>query len=133
MHTQLSFVTYTNNFPPPNIRTHTMHAEEERRNIPMSSIENYDVAEVVARFLQVPVDHLERAICKKKTIMRGEEIISPLSAEMAQNVCDAFVKGIYGRLFVWIVKKINRTISKPKVRVVVGSVFVRDKRLSPLT
>ena len=99
----------------------------------MSSIENYDVAEVVARFLQVPVDHLERAICKKKTIMRGEEIISPLSAEMAQNVCDAFVKGIYGRLFVWIVKKINRTISKPKVRVVVGSVFVRDKRLSPLT
>ena len=109
-----------------------MHAEEERQNIPMSSINNHDVAEVVANFLQVPVDHLERAICKKKTITRGEEIISPLSAEMARNVCDVFVKGIYGQLFVWIVKKINRAIFKPKVRVVVESVFVRGKRLSAL-
>ena len=110
-----------------------MHTEEERRNMPVSSIENHDVAEVVAHVLQVPVDHLERAICKKKTITRGEEIISPLSADTAQDVCDAFVKGIYGRQFVWIVKKINRAIFKPKVggvvceRCVGGGVFVKGK------
>jgi len=100
-----------------------MHSEEEKRNMPVSSVDNHDMAEVAAHFLQVPVDHLERALCKKKTITRGEEIISPLSAETAQDVCDAFVKGIYGRQFVWIVKKINRAIFKPKVRkLVVGSV-----------
>ena len=27
---------------------------------------------------------------------------------------DAFVKGIYGRMFIWIVSKINAAIYKPK-------------------
>ena len=43
-------------------------------------------------------------------------MVSPISASAAQDVCDAFVKGIYGRVFVWIVQKINRTIYKPPVR-----------------
>ena len=37
------------------------------------------------------------------------------SAETARDVCDAFVKGLYGRQFIWIVQKINRAIYKPKV------------------
>lgn len=31
----------------------------------------------------------------------------------ALDVRDAFVKGIYGRMFVWIVDKINKAIYKP--------------------
>ena len=42
--------------------------------------------------------------------------MSPISGSAAQDVCDAFVKGIYGRVFVWIVQKINKTIYKPPVR-----------------
>ena len=37
------------------------------------------------------------------------------SSEKARDVCDAFVKGIYGRQFIWIVQKINQAIYKPKV------------------
>uniref|UniRef100_A0A665TIV3 Myosin VIIAa n=1 Tax=Echeneis naucrates TaxID=173247 RepID=A0A665TIV3_ECHNA len=43
----------------------------------------------------------------------GETVSTPLSMEQALDVRDAFVKGIYGRLFVWIVEKINAAIYKP--------------------
>ena len=44
--------------------------------------------------------------------MQGKENRTPMKIESAKDVQDAFVKGIYGRLFSWIVSKINSTISK---------------------
>lgn len=89
--------------------------EVEKRNLPVSFIENHDVSDLCAeKFLEVPADDLERALCTKATLTHGETIISPQNARVARNVCDAFVKGIYGRLFVWIVKKINVAIYRPK-------------------
>ncbi|KAI1903182.1 hypothetical protein AGOR_G00024580 [Albula goreensis] len=46
-------------------------------------------------------------------ITRGESVSTPLSMDQALDVRDAFVKGIYGRLFVWIVDKINAAIYRP--------------------
>lgn len=40
--------------------------------------------------------------------------ISTLSRDQSVDIRDAFVKGIYGRLFVHIVSKINNAIYKPK-------------------
>ncbi|CAF4575753.1 unnamed protein product, partial [Rotaria magnacalcarata] len=40
--------------------------------------------------------------------------ITHLSQEQAFDVRDAFVKGIYGKMFIWIVEKINSAIFKPK-------------------
>ncbi|GAA6066987.1 unconventional myosin-VIIa, partial [Tachysurus ichikawai] len=40
-------------------------------------------------------------------ITRGESVSMALSVDQGFDVRDAFVKGIYGRLFVWIVDKIN--------------------------
>jgi hypothetical protein len=40
--------------------------------------------------------------------------VSTLSREQSVDVRDAFVKGIYGRLFVLIVNKINNAIYRPK-------------------
>ena len=37
-----------------------------------------------------------------------------MSTEVAMDVRDAFVKGIYGRMFIWMVDKINIAIFKPK-------------------
>ena len=42
-------------------------------------------------------------------------IFSPVSVAKAIEIRDAFVKGIYGRVFVWIVNKINQAIFQPKV------------------
>ena len=104
--------------PPPQTSTHS-HTEVEKQNLPVSYIDDRKAAELAAQFLGVPADMLERALCTRKTITRREEIISPLSAETAQDICNAFVKGIYSRQFVWIVKKINQAIFKPKVCVCV--------------
>ena len=89
--------------------------EVEKRNLPVSFIENREACQTAAEFLKVPADALEKALCTKTTLTRGEVIVSPLNAETAHDVCDAFVKGIYGRQFVWIVQKINEAIFKPKV------------------
>ena len=90
--------------------------EVEKRNLPVSFIENKDVAKSAAHFLGVLPDGLEKAMCTKTTVTRGESIVSPLGSSTARDVCDAFVKGIYGRMFIWIVGKINQVIFKPKVR-----------------
>jgi myosin heavy subunit len=39
-----------------------------------------------------------------------------LTAKWHQDIRDAFAKGVYGRLFVFIVKKINLAIYKPEIR-----------------
>ena len=73
------------------------------------------MAKLASEFIGVSAEGLEKAMCTRTTITRGEIIVSPLSASQARDVCDAFVKGIYGRMFVWIVNKINQVIFKPKV------------------
>jgi len=45
-------------------------------------------------------------------VTRGESIKKPLSVSKAVDVRDAFVKQVYGRIFIWIVEKINTAIYK---------------------
>ena len=89
--------------------------ETEKHNLPVAFIKNKEMARVCAEFLAVMPDALEKAMCTKSTIAHGEVIISPISSSVACNVRDAFVKGIYGRLFIWIVQSINKAIYKPPV------------------
>uniref|UniRef100_A0AAR2IPA7 Myosin VIIBa n=1 Tax=Pygocentrus nattereri TaxID=42514 RepID=A0AAR2IPA7_PYGNA len=50
----------------------------------------------------------------QRSFMTTREIVSkPLTSEQAVDGRDAFVKAIYGRLFIWIVEKINSAIYKP--------------------
>uniref|UniRef100_A0A3B4XL03 Myosin VIIAa n=1 Tax=Seriola lalandi dorsalis TaxID=1841481 RepID=A0A3B4XL03_SERLL len=66
-------------------------------------------------FLTKPSLNIDLMNCltSRTLITRGETVSTPLSKEQALDVRDAFVKGIYGRLFVWIVEKINAAIYKP--------------------
>ncbi|XP_061574799.1 myosin VIIAa isoform X2 [Cololabis saira] len=83
--------------------------------------DNLDACEVVrsahlataATLLEVDVKALMNCLTSRTLITRGETVSTPLSMEQALDVRDAFVKGIYGRLFVWIVEKINAAIYKP--------------------
>ena len=87
----------------------------EKRNLPVAYVDNQDMLKTAAEFLCVVPENLEAALCTRTTITGGEVIKSPLSSQAARDVCDAFVKGIYGRQFVWIVNKINKAIFRPKV------------------
>ncbi|XP_016887435.1 myosin VIIAa isoform X2 [Cynoglossus semilaevis] len=85
------------------------------------SYDNLDACEVVrsphlstaATLLEVDSKDLMNCLTSRTLITRGETVSTPLSMEQALDVRDAFVKGIYGRLFVWIVEKINAAIYKP--------------------
>ncbi|XP_046298000.1 unconventional myosin-VIIa isoform X3 [Marmota monax] len=85
------------------------------------TFENLDACEVLfspslttaASLLEVNPPNLMGCLTSRTLITRGETVSTPLSMEQALDVRDAFVKGIYGRLFVWIVDKINVAIYKP--------------------
>uniref|UniRef100_A0A8C5NDW9 Myosin VIIAa n=1 Tax=Gouania willdenowi TaxID=441366 RepID=A0A8C5NDW9_GOUWI len=82
--------------------------------------DNLDACEVVrsphlstaAALLEVEGKDLMNCLTSRTLITRGETVSTPLSIQQALDVRDAFVKGIYGRLFVWIVEKINAAIFK---------------------
>jgi len=86
------------------------------------TIDNLDATEIpdhinvnrVAHLLELPLQAFMNALTRKTFFAHGETVISTLSREQSVDVRDAFVKGVYGRLFVLIVKKINSAIYKPK-------------------
>ncbi|XP_047987944.1 myosin-VIIa isoform X1 [Leguminivora glycinivorella] len=85
-------------------------------------VDNLDATEIieqanvkrVANLLGVPTQSLIQALTRKTLFAHGETVVSTLSKTQSVDIRDAFVKGIYGRLFVTIVKKINAAIYKPK-------------------
>ncbi|XP_050567960.1 unconventional myosin-VIIa isoform X1 [Cygnus atratus] len=69
--------------------------------------------EVSGSAVLVDPQDVMNCLTSRTIITRGETVSTPLSMEQALDVRDAFVKGIYGRLFVWIVEKINAAIYRP--------------------
>ncbi|XP_069983292.1 myosin-VIIa isoform X1 [Penaeus vannamei] len=83
-------------------------------------IDNLDASEIpdttslvrVARFLGLDPRAMKEALTTRTIFAQGETVVSHLSHSQATDVRDAFVKGIYGRLFIWIVSKVNAAIYK---------------------
>ncbi|XP_037126025.1 unconventional myosin-VIIa-like isoform X1 [Syngnathus acus] len=66
-----------------------------------------------ASLMEVEPKDVMVCLTTRTLITRGESVVTPLSVGQGLDVRDAFVKGIYGRLFVWIVDKINGAIYRP--------------------
>uniref|UniRef100_A0A182NTY9 Myosin motor domain-containing protein n=1 Tax=Anopheles dirus TaxID=7168 RepID=A0A182NTY9_9DIPT len=84
----------------------------------MDAVEINDTLNVgrVAVLLGVSKPQLLSALTRKTIIAHGERVVSQLSKEHALEARDAFVKAIYGKLFIMIVDKINKAIYKPTNR-----------------
>ena len=61
---------------------------------------------------QLKAADLSAALVSKTISTRGENVRTSLSVANSLDVRDAFVKGIYGRMFIWIIDKINEAIFK---------------------
>ncbi|XP_053162242.1 unconventional myosin-VIIb isoform X2 [Hemicordylus capensis] len=68
---------------------------------------------IATKLLEVDAGELHNSLTNHSIIIRGESVSMPLSVAQAADVRDAFVKGIYGLLFLWIVNKINAAIFNP--------------------
>lgn len=83
-------------------------------------IENIDATEIhdnvnssrVAHFLGIPRSVLCECLTRRTLYVNDERVVSNISKEYAMEIRDAFAKTIYGRIFNWIVHRINTTISR---------------------
>ena len=64
-------------------------------------------------YLQVNETSLTAALTTRTIFTRGESVSTTLGTATSTDVRDALVKGIYGRMFIKIVEKINSAIYQP--------------------
>ncbi|KAI3383021.1 hypothetical protein SNEBB_002133 [Seison nebaliae] len=83
-------------------------------NLDGSFITNHSALSIAAKLFDVNENELNLALTTKSIFTNGETVTSSLRIDQSVDVRDAFVKGIYGRMFIWIVDKINQAIYKPK-------------------
>ncbi|XP_036376709.1 unconventional myosin-VIIa [Megalops cyprinoides] len=84
----------------------------------MNNLESCDILisshfNMAAKLLEVNAKALDDSLTKRSFMTNRESVSKPLSSAQAMDGRDAFVKAIYGKMFVWIVEKINKAIYKP--------------------
>lgn len=82
------------------------------QNIEASEVNDSTNSGRVAALLQVSKSQLTTALTRKTIAIQGERVVTTISKEAALDARDAFVKGIYGKIFVWLVEKINLAVGK---------------------
>ncbi|XP_032209871.1 unconventional myosin-VIIb isoform X2 [Mustela erminea] len=85
-------------------------------NLDSSDVMDTPAFPTVLKLLEVEYQVLRDCLIKHSIIIRGESVTRPLNITQAADRRDAFVKGIYGHLFLWIVKKINTAIFTPSAQ-----------------
>ncbi|KAJ3600120.1 hypothetical protein NHX12_034070, partial [Muraenolepis orangiensis] len=83
----------------------------------INNMEGCDIVEsshlnMAGKLLEVNPKALEKSLTQRSFQTNQEKVTKPLTSEQALDGRDAFVKAIYGRLFVWVVDKINAAVFK---------------------
>ena len=76
-----------------------------------SSINNSQVVDVAAEFLGVNSNDLSQCLVTRSIEVRGERSVIPLAPAEARDGTDALAKAVYGKLFDWLVLRVNEAIS----------------------
>ncbi|VDK42367.1 unnamed protein product [Anisakis simplex] len=86
-------------------------------NMEATEIKDKSRVSQVAKLLQVDDRSLVNSLTTRSLVTRDERVVSCLGPQQSLDVRDALVKGIYGRLFLYLVNRINEAIYKPRKNV----------------
>ncbi|NXW59659.1 MYO5B protein, partial [Eurystomus gularis] len=64
--------------------------------------------------LGVEASQVTRWLCHRKLVTAGETYLKPLSRQQALDSRDALAKYMYGRVFRWMVRRVNRALQSPE-------------------
>jgi len=87
-----------------------IHADS-RDNTERCILKNPKQVEPICKLLRVNASQIMDALTAVSVVTHGEIITRNNSLEEAEETRDAMAKGLYGRLFDWIVNQINRHLS----------------------
>ncbi|CAF1611322.1 unnamed protein product, partial [Didymodactylos carnosus] len=85
---------------------------QTKSNMDSVTIKDIKLLQVIASLLKVDAEQLNKALTTRTLVVQGQgKVVRALTTASAIDVRDAFVKGIYGQLFEWLIDRINMAMN----------------------